>query len=135
MASLKPPFTLQTAAKKVKAAQNLWNTKFALSPSFKHYPTPLSNHPFTIHKRYHENRICLHPRYHLEEPLHILDWHIRCNQLPRREVPKRAVVPSPQRAVCIHGEPHRRTILVRVPGCRGWPEVEAVLWAGGLDVQ
>ena len=32
MASLKPPFNLETATKKVKAAQDLWNTKFAPPP-------------------------------------------------------------------------------------------------------
>lgn len=31
MAAFKPPFTEETAQKKVKAAQDLWNTKYVLS--------------------------------------------------------------------------------------------------------
>lgn len=31
MADIKPPFTAETARKKVKAAQDLWNTQYVLT--------------------------------------------------------------------------------------------------------
>lgn len=132
MASLKPPFTLETAIKKVKAAQDLWNTQFA--PPL--HTIPLSSLTFlTTNKRSHKDCLRLHPRYHLAQPHDLLDRHSGHNQLSNREVSKREIVSSPQRVIRVHRELHRCAVLVRVSGLWGWGEVEAVLRAGGLDVQ
>jgi len=138
MASHKPPFTLQTAHEKVKAAQALWNTKYVfpttLSPPL---PTQQSHHPQlpkrlsfdpsapsiapkttpqkktkidASHQRPLQSRPRLHPHIHLAQPQHLHKRTLRNPLLPDSKMGKREGVQTAKRALLHHREQDRGAI-------------------------
>lgn len=67
MAHHKPPFTLQTAHEKVKAAQTIWNTKDATKVAFAYKPSSTWRNRSTILRGHDEIKAFLTKKWEREQ--------------------------------------------------------------------
>ena len=86
MAHHKPPFTLQTAHEKVKAAQALWNTRYESSFSSPKTPENRRQRPTHPQQRPSPRSPRLHPHIHLAQPQHLPTRPRRNQSLPHPEM-------------------------------------------------
>ena len=99
-----PPFKdRETAVKKVKAAQDAWNTKYVTlyfpSLSVRSHTYPMV---YICLQESGEGQISLHTRLNLEEPIHIPQRQGRDSSLPNRQMGSRERVLPAKGALRFH---------------------------------